>query len=278
MSGEDNRLHHIDKITGLTGMQKYLLVMLGRYSPKSNGYSCWYGQETLSEIMCISKPTLRSAIKALEESKFISVKRVRTGADRNKPNVYTLNITEIIKKSDEVGKQLTHLNDDSCLTGEQNEENVQKDAEVGKDLSHGRKAIYPHVGKQLSPNSNKNRKGIVNTGGANASLLSPAINSRTLLLYKSIKLFVANRYIQKLPKEPSCEDIEAIEWANEFFELESLGLEITILCEFAIKELGEPERILNPIVRLSHAYDALEAERGEMEANNRFKYGFECYE
>ncbi|WP_417859537.1 helix-turn-helix domain-containing protein [Xanthomarina gelatinilytica] len=278
MSGDDKRLQYIDKITNLTAMQKYLLVMLGRYSPKKNGYSCWYGQGTLAEIMCTTKPTLRAAIKALEAERLIYVKRVRTGAERNKPNIYTLNMPEIIKKSEEVGKQLTHLEDEGGEIGDQCEQNTQQSDEVGKEFSHGGKVAYPHVGKQLSPNSNKNRKGIVITRGQTASQFRPDINARTLTLYKSIKLFVANRYSKLLPREPSCEDIEAIEWANEFFELESLGLEITTLCEFAIKELGDDMRIINPMVRLSHAYDALEAERGEMEANNRFRYGFECYE
>lgn len=240
---------HVDNISDMKGSEKSLLSFLCRKANPKKNYSSWYSVSEMARILCISEKTVKRSSSGLERMGLITKKKRKDSS-----SVYVVNLTEIQEQAvnNEIGKG-------------------HYDPSLGSNCpSVGVTMTYKNVIENVNEN--------VITGGAFASQETPDINSRTLALYKSIKLFVANRYIQKLPKDPSCEDIEAIEWANEFFELESLGLEITSLCEFAIKELGEPERILNPIVRLSHAYDALEAERGEMEANNRFRYGFECYE
>ncbi|EIZ1551204.1 helix-turn-helix domain-containing protein [Vibrio parahaemolyticus] len=99
MKDSNERWTHIDSVSDLSLAQKFVLVMLGRYSSASNGYECWYSITTLAERMCTTHKTVIAAIKVLEDRKLISVKRVRPGVSRNKQNIYVLNIDEVIKQS-----------------------------------------------------------------------------------------------------------------------------------------------------------------------------------
>ncbi|HHY0576154.1 TPA: helix-turn-helix domain-containing protein [Vibrio parahaemolyticus] len=311
MKDSNERWTHIDSVSDLSLAQKFVLVMLGRYSSASNGYECWYSITTLAERMCTTRKTVIAAIKVLEDRKLISVKRVRSGAARNKPNIYVLNIDEIIKQSK--GSPDSNAQGSVPTTPPNGEGSVPTTPPNGegsvvgippdsKNLStcsvtgippngEGSVATIPpasesslggsvvgiprwcssdtkvvsqlHQGSVVAtPEYDLNKilsKKLIRTGGASELLpdgeeIFNCTNSDLMNFWTYIKGFVKRTTKRTLPSKPSQQDLDSMLWAVGEFSVDPQAKEDCIsMCKFVIDELGEPEAVLNPLVRLQMA-------------------------
>lgn len=230
---------YVDDIGDLKSSEKSLLSFLCRKANPKKNWASWYSVAEMARRLCMSEKSAKNGTKELSNRGLIEKYRRKDSS-----SVYVVNLPEIKRQA--------------------------------VNNPNGKGNYCPYEGQLLPEggeiiahkNEIENEIENVITGGQTAAHFGPNINSKILTYYHSIKLFVAQRHNRLLPKEPSWEDVEAIEWAVEFFNLEFDGIETRKVCEFAIQELGEPEKILNPLVRLKMAYD-------ETGNDQRFTYKFD---
>lgn len=118
-----------------------------------------------------------------------------------------------------------------------------------------------HQGSELSApkydlNKNLNKKRIGSLGESENSLLAQRPNdfvfdmseTDVLNFWTYIKGFVERTYKHKLSPVPNETDRDAIRWVIDQFGVDAHAKEDCLnFCEFAHKELGEPENVFNPI-------------------------------
>lgn len=244
----------VDNIDGMKATEKALLTFLCRKANSKENYSSWYSVSEMARILCMSEKTIKRSTSSLEKLGLISKQR-----RRDTSSVYTVDLLEIRKQGvdNQIGKG-------------------QIDPRVGSLCPEGGvKLTYKDVIENVKEN--------VITGGH--SIERPDSNSQDLKIdygeaeeHQAVIDFVFAKHGRNLSGTPSEREKESYEWANEFYDLDMSYGAFEFLCHFSIKELGEPHSILNPIVRLREAFEALELDRGEMEANNRFMYSWACFE
>ncbi|TVO36203.1 helix-turn-helix domain-containing protein [Vibrio algivorus] len=274
----NDRINIVKKVQGVTPIQKSLLVFLAFYASEQNHYTCWPSQKTLAQDISTSPNVIRSALKELERQNLISIKRERDGSNRNKPNRYTVELIEIIRKTSEVGNEDTYTVDNLAS------DNCVIKTEVGNEITHGGERGYPQVGNEVTPNKNITRKeqetGVENTSYLSTtpdySLEDSLFPEQLKSFYEIIKKHSIKGYGKKLPVVPFGRDVKAMECAIELFDVHD-ELSQKALCEFSEKELGPPNKVWNPIVRLIMAYEGFDNQNGIGFAENRFKRDFELF-
>ncbi len=244
----------VDNIACMKGSEKLVLFFLCRKANPKKNYSSWRSVPEMARILCISERTVKNATKALSEMGLIT-KQLR----KDSSNIYTINLERI----SELGR--------GNICPHQNEDEADKPTESPL-LEVGRGNIYPQYRQYLPlggaifayKNVNENVIENVNTGGesgvrkqvTHCNDFSQDIN----LFWKAIRTHVKDVYqIKKFPLRPSQEDIEAMEWAiGEMLPNGVSDDDCRLLCFYVDNELGKPQSVLNPIVRLRLAYDAHE--------------------
>ncbi|PWI32155.1 hypothetical protein DI392_17500 [Vibrio albus] len=133
----------------------------------------------------------------------------------------------------------------------------------------------------LTPKYKVNINNNINTGGASSKLaplpsdiFSESLSSDMMNLWTYIKGFVKRRHKRTLPETPSKQDLDAMHWVVEEFSVDPQSKDDCLaMCEFVIDELGDSDKLLNPLVRLKMA--AKEHPEGDMRFYERYM-GFEC--
>ena len=137
--------------------------------------------------------------------------------------------------------------------------------------SEGRYGHSVHLMRSLSPfdavtvtdkykvNINKN----INTGVASENSLDNTQQENfifdisetdVLNFWTYIKGFAKRNYNRKLSATPNKADRDAIQWAIEEFGIDAHAKEDCLsLCEFVHQELGQPDKVFNPTLRLQMA-------------------------
>ncbi|MFV0447711.1 MAG: helix-turn-helix domain-containing protein [Vibrio sp.] len=257
------------------GNNRYFLQTLVRYANNEN--SCWRTVETLSYEMGIGEKTVRRAIKYLEDLDLIVVIRKRTREGRSHPNVYVLNmeneqlhaVTVTDTQSlDTVTMTTTNGFDAVTMTEACGQLSKNEAKKIGDTVTQSPE-IRSHsprdavtVTDKYKVNINKN----INTGvESENTLIDKQPNNfvfdisetDVLNFWTYIKGFVKRKYNRKLSATPNEADCDAIRWGMDEFAIDTNSKDDCLsLCEFVHQELGEPDKVFNPIMRLQMAAKA----------------------
>ncbi|EPZ5901551.1 helix-turn-helix domain-containing protein [Vibrio fluvialis] len=244
----------VDNIGGMKGAEKALLVFLCRKANSKENYSSWYSVSEMARMLCISERSVKNATKVLSDMGLITKQRTWDSS-----SIYTLNLERI----SQLGR------DNICLY--QNEEEAAKPTEnpqqeigkgsiclrVGQYLPEGGAVFaYKNVIEDVIENVNTGETSGVHDKVTHCNDFSLDLN----LFWKAIRTHVRDVYqVERFPSRPSQEDVDAMEWAiGEMLPNGVNDDDCRLLCFFVDNELGEPQSVLNPIVRLRLAYDAHE--------------------
>lgn len=245
----------VDNIGGMKGSEKLVLYFLCRKANKNKNYSSWYSVSEMARICCLSEMSIKNATKKLACMGLIT-KQMR----KDSSSIYTVNLERIV----ELGE------DTICPYSDSDESSNpidKKDTDIGEDkycppcrqiLSEGEtNIVYKNVNENVIENVIRDT-GVtgVHEQVTHCTNLSDEILSFWRVIHDHVKeIYQANH----LPLQPSLEDIEAMEWAiGEMLPNGVNDDDCRLLCFFVDNELGEPQSVLNPIVRLRLAYDAHE--------------------
>ncbi|EHK7403219.1 helix-turn-helix domain-containing protein [Vibrio parahaemolyticus] len=240
------------------GNNRYFLQTLVRFANRD--HCCWRTIENFADEMGVGEKTVRRAIQYLEELELIVVIRKRCGIGRSHPNVYMLNMecekldtvsVTNAQKLVAVTTTATQSLDMVTVTDTQPLDAVIQSIDM---RSHSPRDTVTVTAK-YKYNINKN----INSGGASELLpdgeeIFNCSNSDLMNFWTYIKGFVKRTTKRTLPSKPSQQDLDSMLWAIGEFSVDPQAKEDCIsMCKFVIDELGEPEAVLNPLVRLQMA-------------------------
>lgn len=242
----------VDDIGNMKGSEKLVLYFLCRKANPKKNYSSWYSVSEMARILCISVASVKNATKALSDMGLITKQRTKDSS-----SIYTVNLGRI--------SQLGRANNYPY----QNKDEADNPAE-NPQQEISRANNYPTLSQILAEGGlNNSYKNVIEDVMENVSTGSGVrkqvthcnnLSQEVNLFWKVIRTYSRETYqVEKLPAQPSQEDIDAMEWA--IAEMLPNGVsdnDCRLLCSYVDKELGVPQSVLNPIVRLRLAYDAHE--------------------
>ncbi|WP_332400352.1 helix-turn-helix domain-containing protein [Vibrio metschnikovii] len=239
----------VDNIGHMKGSEKFVLNFLCRKANPKKNYSSWYSVSEMARICCLSEMSIKNATKKLSGMGLIT-KQLR----KDSSSIYTVNLERIA----ELGK------DNICLHN--GEEESANPAEMQKnDISKDNNCLpYRQIVSEggtniVYKNVNENVTEDVRSTGVRKQVThrNNNLSQDISLFWQSIRNHVNESYqVNNFPAQPSQKDIDAMEWAiDEILPNGASSNDCQLLCFYVDNELGEPQGVLNPIVRLRLAYD-----------------------
>lgn len=243
----------VDNIEDMKAPEKSVLTFLCRKANPKENYSSWYSVSEMARILCMSESSIKRATSFLNKRGLIFKQR-RTDTS----SVYVVNLSQIVNQGvdNKNGKGQT----DPTLRSERPHPQVTV---TYKDVNE-------NVNEDDITGGFPTEKPINGNGDPNIDLFC-------LNAHQAVKDFIHKRHCKLIFEQPESLEAEAYKWADDFFALNGSSRAFEFLCHFAEKELGPPTRLLNPVVRLLNAYESILLSKGDMEADNRFQYGWENY-
>ncbi len=241
----------VDNITGMKGSEKFVLNFLCRKANSNKNYSSWYSVSEMARMCCLSKMSIKNATKTLSSMGLITKQR-----RKDTSSVYILNLERI----EQLGKDSISL--DKKEEGESlSLENTQYITD-GENICPSQRQLLSEGGTNtIYKNVNENViENAIYTGVCKQVTHSKKLSEEVNSFWQVIHDHVRESYKEKnLPQKPSFKDVEAIEWAiDEMLSHKASNTECRMLCSFVDEELGMPQSVFNPIVRLRDAYQAHE--------------------
>lgn len=259
----------VDNIGNMKGSEKFVLNFLCRKANPQKNYSSWYSVSEMARICCLSEMSIKNATKKLSDMRLIT-KQLR----KDSSSIYTVNLGRIVELGED--NICPHKNnDESSNPTETQEQDISKDNNCPpcrQILSEGETVfVYKNVNEDVIEN-------VIYTGVRKQVTHHNVFSQEINLFWKAIRTHVKDIYqVDKLPRQPSQEDVDAMEWAID--EMLPNGVntnDCRMLCFYVDNELGAPHSVFNPIVRLRLAYD--EHEWPEMRFSEQYWQYIEDYQ